>query len=281
MDVSTVPQRIVALAPSSAEIVCSLGAGDRLVGVGRFVNYPPELAGLPRVGGLYDPDSLPRVGGLYDPDLEQILGLEPDLLITRGASAPLTRLCRDRNITLYEDPTDTLTDLFRAIEEIGARLGLAAQADALATRTRAELDSVKARVADRPPVDVLLTMRQLGPIRSIYTVGQGPYLNELLEIAGGRNLFKDIELHYPEVSGEQVLARGPAVIIELMPGEDYDESDRLLAIEQWRALGPMPATESGRVYLLTADFAQIPSPRITQMARLLADYLHPEVGGDE
>ncbi|MCP4246655.1 MAG: ABC transporter substrate-binding protein [bacterium] len=257
------------MAPSSTEIVCSLGLGNRLVGVGRFVNYPPEVK------------DLARVGGLYDPDLEQILSLEPDLLITRGASAALARLCHDNDIALYEDPTDTLADLFRTIEELGIRLGRPDQAEALATRMQTELDAVSGRVAGRPVVNVLLTMRQLGPVRSIYTVGRGPYLNDVLEMAGGRNIFADIELSYPEVSGEQVLARGPEAIVELMPGEDYDESDRAAAIAQWRALGPMPATESGRVYLVTADFAQIPSPRITQMARLLADYLHPEVGGDD
>ena len=267
--VRVAPRRIVALAPSSVEIVCGLGAGDRLAGVGRFVSFPPELS------------DLPRVGGLYDPDLEQILSLEPDLLITRGASAALARLCSDNGIELYEDPTDTLSDLFRAIEEIGSRLGLPTQAEDLATRTRAELDQVRQRVADRPPVGVLLTMRRLGPIRSIYTVGRGPYLNDLLEIAGGRNLFSNIDLPYPEVGGEQVLAAAPEVIVELMPGEDYDESDRLAAIEQWRALGPIPATASGRVHLVTADYAQIPSPRITLLARLLAGYLHPEVVGDD
>ena len=100
------PQRIIANAPSNAEIVCALGAGDRLVGVSRYVSYPPELK------------DLPRLGGLDDPDLEAILTLRPDLILQRGHNEHVARLCARHGISLYHDRTDSLPSLFTTIEEI-------------------------------------------------------------------------------------------------------------------------------------------------------------------
>jgi iron complex transport system substrate-binding protein len=265
----TSASRVVAMAPSSVEIICELGAGGQLVGVGRFCQYPPAVR------------ALPKVGGLHDPDMEQILLLGPDLLITRGRSEVLIRLCRGEGIRIYEDPSDTLADIYRAIREIGDLLGRSREAAVLGERMRMELEAVRRRVGGRRPVRVLLTMRQPGPVGEIYTVGRGPYLNELIGIAGGDNIFGDLEVAYPEVSAEEVLIRAPEVIVEVRPGTAGDETVRAAAIGQWRQLGPLPAVKSGRVFLVTQDYALIPSPRLTQMADLLARSFHPEVVFDE
>jgi iron complex transport system substrate-binding protein len=257
------------MAPSSVEIMFELGAGDLLVGVSRFCSYPPQVR------------ELPTVGGLYDPDFEQILMLRPDLLITRGSSAGVERLCRENGIRIYQDPADTLEDLYRAIREIGDLLGRNREAAALGGRIRGELEAIRERVGDRTQVRVLLTMRQPGPIREIYTVGRGPYLNDLIEIAGGENIFGELEVPYPEVSAEEVLSRAPEAIVEMMPGATVNQAVRAAAIEHWRSIGPIPAAETKRVYLVAEDYALMPSPRITMTARLLAERFHPEVAFDE
>ena len=262
--------RIVAMAPNSVEIIFELGAGDRLVGVSRFSSYPAAVEGLPKVGGK------------HDPDFEQILTLRPDLLITRGSSEALKQLCEDNGIRVYEDPADTLPDLYRAIREIGELLELSGEAASLAERIHGELEAIRRQVGDRPPARVLLlTMRPPGPVREIYTIGQGSYLADLVEIAGGENIFGDVEMRYAEVSAEEVLVRAPEVIVEVMPGGEADEDVRASVIEQWRAIGPLPAVQTGRVCLVTEDYALIPSPRITRMARRLAACFHPEVVSDE
>jgi len=265
-----VPVRIVAMAPSSVEIMFELGAGDRLVGVSRFSKYPAQVEGLPKVGGK------------HDPDFEQILSLRPDLLMTRGSSEALKRLCRDNGIRVYEDPADTLPDLYRAIQEIGELLGLGDEAASLTERIRSELEVIRRQVGDQPGARVLLlTMRPPGPVREIYTIGQGSYLADLVEVAGGENIFGDLEVRYAEVSAEEVLVRAPEVIVEVMPGGQAGEEVRALVMEQWRSVGPLPAVQTGRVYLVTEDYALIPSPRITRMARRLAACFHPEVVLDE
>lgn len=262
-------QRIIAMAPSTVEVIYELGAGDRLVGVSSYCTYPPQVA------------QVPRIGGLQDPDLEHIVALGPDLLITRGISDALQRLRHEHGIRVYEDPSDSLAGIYQAIGEIGELLGRPREAAGLASRVRGELERVRRCVGGREPVPVLLSIRQPGRIGKVYTVGQGAYLNDLIEIAGGRNIFGDVAAAWPVVGPEEVLARAPEVIVEAMPALEVDE--RLLAsiIEQWRALGPIPAAVSGRVYVITDDFALAPSPRMTKMARRLAECLHPEVVFDE
>lgn len=263
------PERIVALAPSSVEIICALGAGDSLVGVSRFCTYPAAVA------------EIPRVGGFYDPDLERILSLRPDLVVTRGAGMALQTLCRDNRIATYADPSDTLPDIYRAIREMGDLLHRREEADALSEQLRTELASVAAAVRGQPPVRVLYTTRSPNELKNIYTIGRGPYLNDLIEIAGGQNIFGDLEVAYPEVSVEEIIARAPEVIVEAMPGKQLDAAalDSLMA--QWRAVGPIPAVAAGRVYLLTDDFVLYPSPRITILARRLAALFHPQAIADE
>lgn len=262
-------QRIVAMAPSTVEIIYELEAGDRLIGVSSFCTYPPQVA------------DLARIGGLHDPDFEQIVALAPDLLITRGTGDALRRLCQQNGILVYEDPSDSLAGIYQAIREIGDLLQRPREASELADRVRGELDRVRQRVGDRRPVPMLLSIRRPGRIGKVYTVGRGVYLNDLIEIAGGRNVFGDVAAGWPVVGPEEVLSRAPEVIVEAMPDVEMDDDLRASVMEQWRALGPIPAVRDGRVYVITDDFALTPSPRLTGMARRLAECLHPEVAIDE
>lgn len=263
------PQRIVAMAPSTTEIVFALGAGHRVVGVSRFCTHPPAVAGVPTIGGQ------------HDPDLEQIVALRPDLVVLRGAGAALRQVCREHGIRIYEDPSQTLADVHQAIGELGALLGRGDEAEALNARLHRDLDAVAARVAGRPRPRVLLTMRGPERLMNIHTVGGTPFLSELIQIAGGRNVFADLNVDYGEVSVEEILARSPEVIVEAMPGLDLDDEQRAAVAGQWQALGPLPAVEQGRVHVLTADHLLLPSPRVTHTARLLAALFHPGASADE
>ena len=259
------PQRIIALAPSTAEIVWALGAGDRLVAVGRYCVYPAEL------------ERLPKIGGVRDPDLETVLSLQPDLVLVRGRTDALDQLCRARQIRLYYDPTETLADIARAVREIGSLLGRAPQAEVVIAEMEQGLARVRQAVEGRPRPRVLFTSRQPDQLAEIYTVAKGSYLDELITLAGGTNIFGDQDIAYPLVSLEEILARRPEVIVESLFGETDRPGLRESVIAQWRAVGPIPAVESGRVHLVTADYATVPSPRVVQMAADLAQMFHPEV----
>lgn len=258
------PSRVVALAPNSAEILWELGVGHRLVGVSRYTVYPPQLA------------HVPRIGGQHDPNLETILTLGPDLIILRGRQEKLERLCRDRGITVFRDPTNRLADVYETITRLGAMFDRVEQADALCRRVRERLARVQARAAGRPAVKVLLTMRGSDRLANVGTVGKGSYLHELIELAGGENVFGDLDVAYPQVSIEEIVARRPEVIIEVSPGGRPAGGHAQLA-DQWHPLRQIPAVCNGRVHVLTEDYAMIPSPRLVLLAEKLLSLLHPDV----
>ena len=252
------PQRIIALAPSTAETICALGTADRLVGIGSYVTHPPSIL------------RLPRVGGLYDPNLEAILALHPDLVILRGSSAPLEQLCTDHHIRIYRDRTDSLSSIFGTITDIGTLLGVADQADSLTADLRAALERIEQRGQGQPRPRVLLTLRSPARLGALTTVAGDAYLNDLIRIAGGDNIFADMQVPYPQVRLEEILTRQPDIIIEVMPGESIDADRRRVLMDQWRGLGSINAVRQNHVFFITDDFALIPSPRVALMAERLA-----------
>jgi cobalamin transport system substrate-binding protein len=259
------PERIVALAPNAAEVLCDLGACDRLVGVSPYCTYPPQLA------------EIPKIGGLTDPDLETIVALRPDLVVLRGLTGPLRAYCRDRNITVYDDKVETLDDMYRTIAELGSLVNHISEADALVASVRTKLARVHDLTSASPPVKVLLViMRSPGSLSNILSVGRETFLSELIEIAGGTNIFSEMTIRYPSVSLEEIVARAPDVIIELLPGDELDDERRSQLLEQWGVMTSIPAIRNSRVHFLSEGFISIPSPRVTLTAERFLSLIHPE-----
>lgn len=258
------PQRIVAMGPNSAEIICALGACDAIVGVSKFCVFPPVLA------------TRPKVGGLFDPDLEAIAGLRPDLVVLRGRSDSLARSCEQWEVPTYADPSDSLDDVERAIEELGLRLERQAAARSLIATFRSRIAAIRARVADQRRVRVLLTVsRQAGSLANLLTTGPGTFLHEAIEIAGGENVFGDLDMRYPQVGPEAIVAKNPEFIVELMPGAS-ESDDRLgEAWGVWAPLSTVHAVRTRSIAVIPDDNALIPSPRYVDIIERLSELLHP------
>lgn len=271
------PSRIVTIAPNADEILAALGVADRIVGVSRFTFFPAELA------------DRPRVGGLYDPDLERILALRPDLIILRGRNEQVEQLCARHAIRLYHDPTETLADLFKTVEDVGRLVDRDEEARQCVERLRGELDSLRLEAqrrlgaAPRPRV-LLTTARNPAGLKDILTSARGTIHDELITLAGGQNLFGDIDIHYPQVSLEDIVARGPDVIIELMPEVRLTQELERQIAAQWRDAGPIPACAAGRVHILGDEpryaGSLVPSPRMVELARVFLDLIHPPTSTD-
>jgi iron complex transport system substrate-binding protein len=259
------PRRIITIAPNAAEIICALGVCDAIVGVSKFCVYPPELS------------ARPRVGGLFDPDLERIVALRPDLVVLRGRNESVERLCRSRNISVYEDKTETLTDIETCIAELGQRLCRVEQAAEVVKRFRARLDAIRKRTANRPRPRVLLTIsRRPDRLGNVLTSGKGTFLDEMLDIAGGENVFGHLDMAYPQVSTESIMAHRPDVIIELMPEIELTPALKEQMSRQWHQLGTLPAVARNRIYYLTDDHGLIPSLRYVKVIEKVSHLLHPE-----
>jgi len=263
--VTKFPHRIVAIAPNSAEVICTLGACDRIVGVSKFCVYPPEL--LDR----------PRVGGLSDPDLERIAALRPDLLVMRGKNDALERLCEELRVPIYRDETDTLPGIENCLREMGERLGLIDRATVITKDLHERIDMIRSRNAGKPKPRVLLTVsRQPDRLANVLTTGKGTFLDQMIEIAGGVNVFGHLDMHYPQVSPEGMLAQQPEVIIELMPDLKLTDALKEQMSEQWNQLGSMPAVMKNRIYVITDENGLIPSPRYVEIIDKVSRLLHSE-----
>mgnify|MGYP005834961477 CR=1 FL=1 len=253
------------MAPSVVELLFAIGAGNRLVGVGDWCFQPPEAK------------SLPSVGGEFNPNFERILSLRPDLLIAQGRAEKLEDFCRRNAIPVLCFNTDTLSSLRSGLHLLGRAVGREGEADRLAAGILAELADVAARVAGRPRPKVFLCMgHSPGSLRGLATAHGGSLLSELLDIAGGENVFGDIPLPYPPVSKDQLLERQPDAILDIHAGEELGPEAHRILLADWQPMASIPAVRTGRIHVLTDDSLLIPGPRVGAVARRLAQVLHPD-----
>ena len=259
------PRRIVSLVPATTEMLFAMGAGNRVAGVSSYDRYPKDV------------ERLPRLGGLIDPNVERLLALKPDLVVVYATQAELKRQLETAGIPTFSYVHRGLADVGGTIRALGARIGLDAQANALADRLDRELGAIRTRVAGRPqPKTLLVFGREPGSLRRIDASGGYGFLHDMLESAGGADALADIVRESVQMSAEMVLARAPDAIVELR----YGDSDKAPGIESvrsaWRALPAVPAVKTGRVYLLVGDEFVVPGPRVAEAVRRLAATLHPE-----
>ena len=256
------PQRIISLIPSTTEMLFAMGAGPRVIGVSNFDRYPPEA--LTRT----------KVGGLIDPDTERIISLKPDLVVVYGTQADLRTQLERAKIPMFLYQHAGLSDITSTIRELGARVGNMKEGNTLADRIEAEIADVKKRVGGRPrPRTLLVFGRDAETLRGIYASGAVGFLHDMLEAAGGTNVFADVNRQSIQATSELAVARAPEVILEI--GVDTaSASGRNLAA--WNALPSIPAVRNKRVYQLRGDGMMNPGPRIGTSVRRVAEVLHPD-----
>jgi iron complex transport system substrate-binding protein len=261
---SAAPQRIVSLVPATTEMLFAIGAGERVAGVGSFDAFPPDVA------------RLPRVGALLDPDLERILSLRPDLVVLYASQTDLQEQLERAGIPTFAYRHGGLTHVMATIRELGRRTDDAAGAERVAADLERRIDAIRRRVAGRPKRRTMLVFgREPGALRNVYVSGGVGFLHDMLEAAGGENVFADVRRESVQVTSEQMLARSADVILELRYGEATGAdpaSDR----EAWQRLSSLPAVRDGRVHLLAGSDLVIPGPRVAAATERFARTLHPD-----
>jgi iron complex transport system substrate-binding protein len=269
-------QRIVALSPNLAEIVCAVGAGDQLVGVTDFVHYPPEAA------------AKPHVGGVINPDLEKIVALNPDLvLVSRGLDRPVVDRLRTLNFQVYASDPQSLEEVFALVEQVGAMSGHETQARQLVAGLRQRRDRVVAQAKALPARPrVMLAIDWKG----LFVAGACSFAQDLLSQSGGVNVVAAMpgispQKPWPNVTRELVVSADPQVIIlagaEAAPvGGDAAATLRLLRED--KAWANLSAVRNGKVSILDADLLTLPGPRLVDgMERLVAIFAAAAKAGDQ
>jgi iron complex transport system substrate-binding protein len=258
------PRRIVSLIPATTEMLFAIGAGERVVGVGSFDRFPSDVA------------QIPRVGGLIDPDTERIVRLRPDLVVVYNTQVDLKQRLDRAAIPYYSYEHRALPDIMATIRALGSRVGAAPRADVIASEMERGLAVVRASVAGRPrPKTMLVFGRDPGAfLRNVQASGGYGFLADLLDVAGGDNVFGDIERQSVPASTEMILTRRPDVIVELRYGANQALDEPAFDVSPWTTVASVPAVRDRRIHVLTGDEFVIPGPRIVVAAQRLARVLH-------
>jgi iron complex transport system substrate-binding protein len=259
------PERIVSLVPAVTEMIFAIGDGTRVAAVSNYDHFPAEVA------------RLPRVGGLLDPSIERIFAIKPDLVIVYATQKELIERLDRAGIPYFNYQHKALPDIMTTVRAIGARIGSGAAADAVAAGMDRSLAEIRAKTAGLPhPTTLLVFERDSASLRNVYASGGYGFLHDMLEIAGGRNVFANVKQQAVQASTEMLLASRPEVIIELLYGDSLKNADIAQELRAWDALASVPAVRSHRISALTGDEFVVPGPRVIDATRKLALTIHPD-----
>lgn len=234
-------ERIVSLVPSATNTLRALGVEARLVGRTDFD------------GELWAKD-LPSVGGGLQPNLEEIVALHPDLVVRFAGEQDARTPARldDLGITHFAIRPDRLEDVYASITQLGALTGSEEAAAILVAGIRAELDALRSAVASRPRLRTVYVLGGTPP----WVAGSGTYIDDVVSLSGGDNVFSDLGSLYGSVSPEQMRARDIDVVL-VSSAADFDS-----------ALAP-----NARIVEIGGTL-EIPGPGTAEAAWLLAELLH-------
>ena len=257
-----IPRKIIAIAPSAAEILFALGAADRVIGIPDLAADLPGAAGKARVGG-------------FAPDLERIVALAPDLVVASRDGTDRAAFERVRALGLRVVVTGgtTLEGIFGDIRTVGAAIGAGQRADELVASLRERLARARERIAlaslRRPLPAVLILIWPDPPV----VAGPASYLGDLLRQAGLRNAAQEGG-EWPRVSFETLARWNPGLIVRPETRENADAFRQALrANSLWQLV---PAAREGRVVAVPGNWLERPGPRLVDALELLAEKIAAE-----
>ena len=257
-----IPQNIVSLSPASTEILFAVGAESQIAAVSQFTDYPPEATKLPIVGG-FDGKTL---------SIEKILSFKPDFVyMTDGMHNFLIDQLNQYGIKYYLSTANSVADVKKEIIEIGKITGheeKALQVVAQIEKTIAECTET-ARKA-------IATENTSSDISVYYEVWNSPYMsagktsfiNDIISIAGGKNIFDDIDSPYPIVSEETILIRQPEVIF--VPATAGITVESVAARIGWENL---PAVKNKKIFVIDDNLITRPGARIGESVKTIYNYM--------
>jgi len=244
--------RVVTLAPHLTELVFAAGAGDSLVGVSAYSDYPPEVA------------ELPVIGDAFIVDQERLAMLRPHMLLAWESGTPqhVVGELSKRGYRVEVIRTRSLEDIAVAIGTIGELTGFPAIASQAASQLRQGFSDLAGHYATADPIRVFYQIQK----RPLYTINGDHYVSELIGLCGGQNIFSDLVNLAPLVAVEAVIERNPEILLV----SSDSEGD---ALDEWDRWPDLAANRYGNRFVMQADEIGRPTPRVLSAGRALCDAL--------
>jgi iron complex transport system substrate-binding protein len=252
--------RIISLAPSITEMIYFLGLGERLVGVTQFSYFPKEA------------QKKPKVGTYTDINVEKVITLNPDLVIATadGNKRGDVEMLEEARIPVYVVNPRNVNQVLDTIERLGEICGVADRAKRLVSCLRKRVTSVIKAVRNKGRPLVLLVIN----VKPLMSVNQSTIHHDIIQLAGGMNMTGDQPITYPKLSIEEVIKKGPDVIIisSMERGGEFEK-----ARKEWFKWHTLPAVRNGSIYLIDSDLIDRAAPRIVNGLEEMARLIHPEL----
>lgn len=247
-------QRIISLSPHVTELLYAAGAGNHIVGVAEFSDFPEPAK------------NLPRIGAHNAFDLEAILALKPDLVIAWESATPKALLARLQGLSIavfYSEPR-LLEDVASNLQRLGRLAGTEVIANRASAAFRQQLAGLRAQYGNHEPVSVFYQIWH----QPLMTINGEHIISQVIELCGGRNVFHDLPVLAPRISLESVLIKDPEVIVA---GSSADHHADWKA--EWSRWPQLQAVQKGHLFYIHPDILQRNTPRILQGADLLCRQL--------
>jgi iron complex transport system substrate-binding protein len=252
------PERIISLAPSNTEILFAIGAGDKVVGVTSYDDYPEEVLEIEKIGDF---------NGI---NLERIIELEPDLVINYGdgVTEENERLL-EAGIQIAGFEPESIEEITDTILRIGEITGHKQEALDLVDEMLAQEAELVEKVQGLEKKTVFY---EIWP-EPLMAAGPGSFIDQLISLAGGENVAKDADGDYPQFDLEQLIERNPEVYLT---ANDLPEKT-VESIKERPGFSEIDAIKNDRIYLIDGNIISRPGPRIIQALEMIVEAIHPEV----
>jgi iron complex transport system substrate-binding protein len=262
VQIESIPDRIVSLAPSNTEILFALGLGDKIVGVTDYCNYPDEAK------------EKPSIGGFSTPNIEAVVAREPDLILaTERHSKTVIPALENLGCTVVAISPTTLDEVIESIDFVGEITGTQKEASQLSGNLQKRIDTIKKKTSninqDEKPRVLYLTWHD-----PLMTAGTGTLADDVITTAGGINIADDISGDNT-ISLETVIDRNPQIIVASV-GMGSGEDLPLQYVQTEARLKSSDALKNEQVYKINGDLIHRAGPRVVDALEIMARFFHPE-----
>jgi iron complex transport system substrate-binding protein len=268
---TSVPERIVSLAPSNTEILFAIGAGKNVVGVTDYCDYPYNFTEWIEAGNMTS------IGSYYGPSTEPIVALEPDLVLASSGSLDAAENLKNLGYKVLIVEGKTIDEILQDILLVGRATYQNLEASTIVNEMRDRIDAVTNQAVNAATTPMVYHEVWNEPLMS---VGPNTFIDELITLAGGKNIFDDAASSWPIVSSEAIIDKNPDVMFfpDMYMGRAnfYETIETVKTRPGWDLIS---AVQNDNIYEIDADIISRSGPRLVEALEAISKMVHPEIFG--
>ena len=262
--VNSQPNRIVSLSPSLTEVLFAAGAGDAVQGVTTYCNYPEEALLREQIGGF----SAKTIS------IEKIVALEPALVFAdHSRHGSVIESLENYGITVIATNATSIEDVYLILDMVGTATGNRDQALSVIGDMKRRIARVTEITSQIPAGERLRVFWEVFD-KPLMTAGPSTFIGQLVDLAGGANIFADVTESWPQISHEELLVRDPEVLMSSDTHGDKFSAEQIRSRTGWQNLS---AVENDMIFLFDGDMVSRPGPRIVDSLEAMAAALYPDL----